>query len=150
MSKCVECTHQGEWGEQQPGGELFMKCQAPKPPTTEFISLAEAERDMPCDEFSLLSGTRYRVGAKGDQRKDLKAYGWLVDGVSFKKKERTREGFTYEVYSASHRGRALDFLRGLPAGAIPPLYYVVVETPTGSVGRDEDGLFDEKTGAPLH
>ncbi len=150
MPKCIECTHQGEWGEQEPGGELFMKCQAPNPPTTQFISRAEAERQMPCDAFSLLAGTHYSVGSGADLHKELKAHRWLVDGVSFKAKQRTREGFTYEVYRASHRGRALDFLRGIPAAAIPPLYYVVVETPRGNVGRDEDGLFDEKTGAPLH
>ncbi len=149
MPKCVECGNRGEW--EQKCGQPYMKCKASKPPTTDFISLAEAQHDAPCDQYVPLEGGErvllYRSQAA--MAKDLKAHAYLINGVDLKGVKRTVRGCTYEVYGSRSRGTALDFLRRIPSNAIPPLYYVIVETPSGSVGKDANGLFDEDTGSPL-
>ncbi len=149
MPKCVECRNRGEWEHRY--GKLYMRCKAPKPPTTDFISRAEAHRDSPCDQYHPLKvGEHVRLYAsQADMGKDLKAYPYLIGGVNVKGVKRNIDGCTYEVYGCRSRDTALDFLRCIPGSAIPPLHYVIVETPCGNVGKDINCLFDEDTGNPL-
>lgn len=48
---------------------------------------------------------------------------------------------TYEIYRASDKQEAQDFLKSKPVPA--PLHYLVVETPEGNWGRDKDGIYRE-------
>ncbi len=48
---------------------------------------------------------------------------------------------TYEIYRASDAESAKEFLQSKPAPK--PLYYLVVETPHGTYGRDKDGIYKE-------
>jgi hypothetical protein len=56
-----------------------------------------------------------------------------VPGVKYKEKELTN-GNTYEVYTATSRARALEFLRATDVRK--ERKYVIVETPDGSIGKD--------------
>lgn len=55
---------------------------------------------------------------------------------------RTRGQYTYEYYRAGSAEEAQYFLAQTEVGK--PLYYVMVETPQGTWGRDKDGLFLEQ------
>lgn len=55
-------------------------------------------------------------------------------------------GEKYQVYAAESKSLALKFLRGIPTDEIPPLFYIIVETPEGNIGKDMNGMFDEATG----
>lgn len=48
--------------------------------------------------------------------------------------------FTYEVYRADSRDDALAFLKTKEVGK--PLYYVEVDTPNGTWGKDIDGIYN--------
>lgn len=60
--------------------------------------------------------------------------------VGLDKKDR---GFVYEVYQSDSLDTAMQFLESIPVTDIPSLYYVIVETPAGNVGKDLKGMFDE-------
>jgi len=147
MGKCVECEYRGEWEEHY--GKLYMKCRAPEPPTRELISFEEAQGDSPCDQYlRLVAGEHqmlYRSEVDIGKALRLRAHAYLITGVKLKGQKRNFDGSTYEVYGCRSRNTALDFLRRIPGGAIPPLYYIIVETPYGNVGKDMDGMFDEQT-----
>ena len=69
-----------------------------------------------------------------------------VEGVKFKEKEVT-DGNTYEVYVATNRTRALEFLRAIDVNE--ERRYVVVETPCGNFGKDLIMIFDEGSSARI-
>jgi hypothetical protein len=71
---------------------------------------------------------------------------YKIPGVAETSMEIQPDGKKYEVYTAKSKSLALEFLRGLPTDEIPSLYYVIVETPEGNVGKDLNGMFDEATG----
>lgn len=48
---------------------------------------------------------------------------------------------TYEVYKGPDKASAMEFLRTKPV--TQPMYYVVVDTPEGSFGRDIQGFYQE-------
>jgi hypothetical protein len=48
--------------------------------------------------------------------------------------------FIYEVYEAPDRTTAIKFLEGKPVDQ--PLYYLLVDTPQGSFGKDNAGIYD--------
>jgi hypothetical protein len=66
-----------------------------------------------------------------------------TDNVVYDHTKRVR-GATYEVHRALNRKAALAFLRERDVKR--ELYYVVVETPAGNIGRDMIMIFDERTG----
>jgi hypothetical protein len=49
---------------------------------------------------------------------------------------------TYEVYTAKSKLEALQFLE--QKQVMVPLYYIVVETPEGNWGKDQNGIYQEK------
>ncbi|MCP4107892.1 MAG: hypothetical protein GY749_20500 [Desulfobacteraceae bacterium] len=64
MAKCVECKFQGKWMRKginnsatiyadgiSQQGMLYMKCKSSNPPTTDWISEREANKDEPCNSF---------------------------------------------------------------------------------------------------
>ena len=84
-----------------------------------------------------------------EAQRTYKAFAYLVDGIRIVGLDRKHNGNIYEVYNCDSREAAIRFLRAVPAGAIPPLYYVVVETPHGNIGKDISGIFDEATGGSI-
>lgn len=62
--------------------------------------------------------------------------------IKFRDKE-VKNGNTYEVYTATCRSKALDFLRATEVKE--ERKYVIVETPEGSFGKDLIMIFDEAT-----
>jgi hypothetical protein len=63
-------------------------------------------------------------------------------GVTFNEKEITN-GSTYEVYKATSKQSAFDFLRRTPVRKEG--HYVICETPEGAFGKDMVMIFDERT-----
>jgi len=66
--------------------------------------------------------------------------------VTFLKKY-YKDGFmgkkvTYEIYSTKNKEIALKFLEEKKVDK--PLYYIIVDTPEGSFGRDIDGIYQER------
>ena len=49
--------------------------------------------------------------------------------------------WTYEIYKADSREEAVKFLKSKTV--TKGLYYLIVEYPGGSMGRDIDGIFQE-------
>ncbi len=68
---------------------------------------------------------------------------FVVDGIRLASVDQKQNGNVYEVYQADSRAVALHFLESIPQNKIPELYYVIVETPGGNVGKDRNGVFDE-------
>ena len=60
--------------------------------------------------------------------------------VKFVKKY-TKNGFTYECYEAKTKADAMMFLCGKEV--TQGLYYICVDTPEGSFGRDKNGIYEE-------
>ncbi len=48
--------------------------------------------------------------------------------------------FTYEIFEAPDRATAIKFLEGRTVSE--PLYYLLVDTPQGSFGKDNGGIYD--------
>ena len=67
----------------------------------------------------------------------------IVPGVEVAGIDKKQNGRVYEIYRCGQRSTAVRFLKGIPAGTIPESHYVVVETPSGNVGRDSLGIYDE-------
>ncbi len=66
-------------------------------------------------------------------------------GVAFVREERKVSSFgtmTYRIYSAPGAETAKQFLKENPVTR--PLHYLVVETPEGNYGRDQDGIYAEQ------
>ena len=53
------------------------------------------------------------------------------------------DNFTYEIYGADSKEAAMRFLERIPTSEIPGQYYVIVETPRGTFGKDIDGIYEE-------
>ena len=64
-------------------------------------------------------------------------------GISFSRINKGGEGRVYELYSADTKTLAMRFIRAIPAHRIPPLYYIVVETPEGNFGVDCECIYIE-------
>ena len=73
----------------------------------------------------------------------FKCYAYITAGVEVAGIDKKDNGMVYEVYRSQRRSTALSFLNAIPAGKIPDLHYVIVETPEGNVGKDVRGVFDE-------
>jgi hypothetical protein len=73
----------------------------------------------------------------------FKCYAYIIDGVCVAGIDKKPNGNVYEVYKSGCRATAMKFLSAIPTSAIPPLHYVIVETPEGNVGKDVRGTFDE-------
>jgi len=50
---------------------------------------------------------------------------------------------TYEVYAADSEHEAMDFLKNIRVEE--PQYYVVVDVPSGAIGRDRNGIYRPST-----
>lgn len=62
--------------------------------------------------------------------------------VKFSEKVKGKDGIsTYEVYTGPDKASAIEFLKGKPVSK--KFYFVVVDTPEGSFGRDIDGFYQE-------
>jgi hypothetical protein len=61
-----------------------------------------------------------------------------TSSVQYTKTE-DRRGYTYEIYKAPNREQALAFLKSKVV--TQPLYYIEVETPEGTFGRDLNGIY---------
>lgn len=48
--------------------------------------------------------------------------------------------FTYEIFEAPDKATAIKFLEGKTV--VEPLYYLLVDTPQGSFGKDNGGIYD--------
>lgn len=73
----------------------------------------------------------------------FKCYAYIIEGVSVAGIDKKLNGNVYEVYKSDRRATAMSFLNAIPTSALPPLHYVIVETPEGNVGKDVKGTFDE-------
>lgn len=73
----------------------------------------------------------------------FKCYAYIIDGVSVAGIDKKVNGNVYEVYKSRSRANAMKFLGAIPTSVIPPLHYIIVETPEGNVGKDVRGTFDE-------
>lgn len=141
MPKCKCCYHEGEYHID--GGQ-YMKCQAPGGgPTQGPISLKEAHKEEPCNFFQpkkisqnkskphegFFSFLSKLMGGKNNSR------------VKFKEKIKIKNNI-YEVYTARNKQDAHEFLQNKPVSK--SLYYIVVETPDGTWGKDIAGLYQEE------
>jgi hypothetical protein len=84
--------------------------------------------------------------AKTYLRKTCKFIDYMIEGIRVVGVDKKDRGCIYEVYNCNSRTTALQFLSAIPQSEIPPLYYVIVETPFGNLGKDLNGMFDESTG----
>jgi len=76
-------------------------------------------------------------------RKVCKFVDYMIDGVRLVGLDTKTSGYVYEVYQSDSLDTAMRFLEDIPQDQIPELYYVIVETPVGNVGKDVNGMFDE-------
>lgn len=76
-------------------------------------------------------------------REGFRCYAHIVPGVEVAGIDKKQNGRVYEIYRCSQRTTAVSFLKGIPEGVIPESHYVVVETPSGNVGKDTIGIYDE-------
>src|ERR1700686_3519635 len=106
----------------------------------------EAPRPGIEDDFRLFATDEE---AKAAIRKACRCIDYMIDGIRFSRLETRDEKYEYEIYKSPSRQTALRFLRSVPSHRIPTLYYVIVETPTGNIGRDIRGLFDESKGEEI-
>lgn len=68
---------------------------------------------------------------------------YKIAGITPVSWEEMMDGRRYEVYRCNTRAVALKFLQSIPTTEIPRLFYIIVETPQGNVGKDLQGIFDE-------
>jgi len=68
---------------------------------------------------------------------------YKIAGITPVSWEEMTDGRTYEVYRSNTRVKALEFLNSIPTAEIPRLFYIIVETPEGNMGKDMQGIFDE-------
>jgi len=71
-----------------------------------------------------------------------------INGDTYSKDTKT-DGKEYEIWQGASKNAAIEFLRNIPQNLIPSLYYVVVETPEGTFGKDLKGMFNESTGEDI-
>jgi len=75
--------------------------------------------------------------------REFKFRNYKIPGINPVSWEEKYDGRRYEVYRGSTRAIALEFLKSIPTTEIPQLFYIIVETPQGNVGKDLKGIFDE-------
>ncbi|MGC4081014.1 MAG: hypothetical protein QM736_02615 [Vicinamibacterales bacterium] len=68
---------------------------------------------------------------------------YMIDGVRLVGLDTKTAGNVYEVYQSDTLDVAMRFLERIPTDEIPELYHVIVETPSGNIGKDVRGMFDE-------
>ena len=68
---------------------------------------------------------------------------YMIEGVRLVGLDTKPKGYVYEVYQGDSLDVAMRFLKSIPVEGIPEMYYVIVETPFGNVGKDVRGLFEE-------
>jgi len=71
---------------------------------------------------------------------------YKIAGITPVSWEEMHDGRRYEVYHGGTRSIALEFLRSIPTSEIPRLFYIIVETLQGNIGKDLKNIFDEVTG----
>jgi len=79
-------------------------------------------------------------------RETFKFADYRIEGVYAAGIDRKDTGYVYEVYKCQSYSTALQFLRSIPFSEIPSLYYIIVETPSGNIGKDVEVIFDEASG----
>lgn len=102
--------------------------------------------DLTLDEFNKAEAA---FTAHGGSRKSsdapspsVKAPAGNGDAKSVRYKEKIRkDGATYEVYTAPNKLSAIAFLKGKQV--TQGQYYICVDTPEGSFGRDINGIYQE-------
>lgn len=102
--------------------------------------------DLTLDEFNKAEAA---FAAHGGTRKNSDAPSPSVkvpsgngDAKSVRYQEKiTKNGATYEVYTAPDKGSAILFLKGKQV--TQGQYYICVDTPEGSFGRDINGIYQE-------
>jgi len=82
-------------------------------------------------------------------RQSFKFTDYVIEGIRCANLDRKYDGKVYEVYHCQSRSKALEFLRSIPSSQIPPLYYIIVETPQGNLGKDLQVIFDEASGQEI-
>ncbi len=68
---------------------------------------------------------------------------YKIEGITPVSWEEMTDGRMYEVYRSNTKIKALEFLKSIPTAEIPRLFYIIVETPQGNLGKDMQGIFDE-------
>ena len=68
---------------------------------------------------------------------------YKISGITPVSWEEMTDGRVYEVYRTDDKLKALEFLKRIPTAEIPRLFYIIVETPRGNIGKDTQGVFDE-------
>jgi hypothetical protein len=76
-------------------------------------------------------------------RSTCKFVDYMIEGVRLVCLDTKTKGWVYEVYQSDSLDLALKFLEAIPITEIPDTYYIIVETPSGNVGKDLNGMFDE-------
>lgn len=76
-------------------------------------------------------------------RSTCKFVDYMIEGVRLVGLDTKKKGWIYEVYQSNSLDVALKFLEAIPVNEIPETYYIIVETPSGNVGKDLNGMFDE-------
>lgn len=104
--------------------------------------------DLTLDEFKLVEEVFARYGGtcKNHMEPDSSVKTNLIIGdkskVKYKETVKGNDGIcVYEVYTGPDKASAIEFLKDKPVSQ--KLYYVVVDTPEGSFGRDINGLYQE-------
>ncbi len=75
--------------------------------------------------------------------REFKFRKYKIEGITPVSWEEMTDGRMYEVYRSNTRVKALEFLNSIPTAEIPRLFYIIVETPQGNMGKDMKGIFDE-------
>ena len=75
--------------------------------------------------------------------REFKFRKYKIEGIIPVSWEEMTDGRMYEVYRSDTRIKALKFLKSIPTEEIPRLFYIIVETPQGNMGKDMQGIFDE-------
>lgn len=104
--------------------------------------------DLTLDEFKLAEEVFVRHGGicKNHEAPDPSVKANLIKGdkskVKYKETVKGNDGISvYEVYTGPDKPSAIAFLKD--KAVTKNLYYVVVDTPEGSFGRDINGLYQE-------
>ncbi len=88
--------------------------------------------------------------SKAYHQKEFRFIDYRIAGIRVVGLDEKDNGNVYEVYTSHSRATALEYLRAIPLSEFPPLYYVIVETPEGNLGKDLKGMFEESTGNSIN
>lgn len=107
-------------------------------------TLSKGLRALDVTRRLLYSAIRHEILKRGSSAEDeFKFRKYKIPGVNPISWEEKTDGRRYEVYRSNTRAKALEFLTNIPTTEIPQLFYIIVETPQGNVGKDLQGIFDE-------